>query len=401
MSLADLKKMMSKDMLGSVRDADGMMTEWRKIVTSMGDTIDTARMHEIHRALSYGDMSLAAYVMAISLTGEDLQKYQCKESLAHDVVVILEGIGQVKLASPWAAHEVKSTGAAATSSSQPARKSIMRELAADGSVKDSADLLKEAGFEAGQHVRRKADQESGEILSVEKGRVRLKQAGGDVVRVSMDGFLAGEWSVFIPKPEPHVIEDVFQYFPTQSPEYQKQKLLAELYLDMHELFEKHSQNPYLSKLRLLLKPRKAVEVTGTIPKQKLFLCPLSVQIKHSSKQPEDAMFQIGTPMADCYFWVQPYMQLPKAEGDAAGFLNPAFLVQGLTDAEALNMEVIHVKSTRNKGVLLPLLRNMNALHQGDTLFMQKQEKSVNVEPLKQDITPPRTRHSTKRPLEDP
>ena len=184
MSLADLKKMMSKDMLGSVRDADGMMTEWRKIVTSMGDTIDTARMHEIHRALSYGDMSLAAYVMGISLTGEDLQKYQCKESLAHDVVVILEGIGQVKLASPWAAHEVKSTAAAASSSSQPARKSIMRELAADGSVKDSADLLKEAGFEAGQHVRRKADQESGEILSVEKGRVRLKQAGGDVVRVT-------------------------------------------------------------------------------------------------------------------------------------------------------------------------------------------------------------------------
>ena len=125
--------------------------------------------------------------------------------------------------------------------------------------------------------------------------------------------------------------------PTQSPEYQKQKLLAELYLDMHELFEKHFQNPYLSKLRLLLKPRKAVEVTGAIPKQKLFLCPASVQIKHSSKQPEDAMFQIATPMADCYFWVQPYMQLPKAEGDVAGFLNPAFLVQGLTDADGLNM----------------------------------------------------------------
>ena len=110
----------------------------------------------------------------------------------------------------------------------------------------------------------------------------------------MDGFLAREWSVFKPKPELHVIEDVFQCFPTESPEYQKQKL-AELYLEMHELFEKHSQNPHLCKLRL---------------------CPASLQIKHSSKN----------PMADCYFWVQPYMQLPKAEGDP-GFLNPAFLVQ--------------------------------------------------------------------------
>ena len=394
-----LEKMMSKDMLGSVREADAIMTEWRSIVTSIGDT---AHMHEVHRALSYGDMSLAAYVMGISLTGEDLQKYKCKESLAHDVVVILQGIVQVPLTSPWAAHQVKPPAAPAGSSQPAARQSIMRELAADGSVKDSADLLKEAGFETGQHVRRKADQEYGEILSVEKGRVRLKQAGGDVVRVSMDGFLGGEWSVFTPKPEPHVIEDVFQYFPTESPEYHKQKMLAELYLDMHELFEKHAQNPHLCKLRLLLKPRKAVEVTGAIPKQKLCLCPASLQIKHSSKKPEDAMFQIGTPMADCYFWVQPYMQLPKAEGDP-GFLNPAFLVQGVTDSdlEGLNMEVIHVKSTRNKGVLLPLLRNMHALQQGDTLLMHKQGKSVDVEPLKQDVTPPKTLHSRKRPLDAP
>eukprot|EP00439_Symbiodinium_sp_Y106_P071585 s2379_g12.t3 len=283
-SQTDLKKMMSKDMLGSVREADAIMTEWRSIVTSIGDTAhmhevhralsygdmslaayvmgisltgEDLHMHEVHRALSYGDMSLAAYVMGISLTGEDLQKYKCKESLAHDVVVILQGIVQVPLASPWAAHQVKPPAApagykckeslahdvvvilqgivqvplaspwaahqvkppaapAGSPASQPApRQSIMRELAADGSVKDSADLLKEAGFEAGQHVRRKADQEYGEILSVDKGRVRLKQAGGDVVRVSMDGFLAGEWSVFTPKPEPHVIEDVFQYFPTE------------------------------------------------------------------------------------------------------------------------------------------------------------------------------------------
>ena len=80
----------------------------------------------------------------------------------------------------------------------------------------------------------------------------------------MDGFLAREWSVFKPKPELHVIEDVFQCFPTESPEYQKQKL-AELYLEMHELFEKHSQNPHLCKLRL---------------------CPASLQIKHSSKKPD-------------------------------------------------------------------------------------------------------------------
>lgn len=179
-------------MLGSVREADAIMTEWRSIVTSIGDT---AHMHEVHRALSYGDMSLAAYVMGISLTGEDLQKYKCKESLAHDVVVILQGIVQVPLTSPWAAHQVKPPAAPAGSSQPAARQSIMRELAADGSVKDSADLLKEAGFETGQHVRRKADQEYVDRVggqrpsSIEAGRRRCSQGihgrilGGGMVRV--------------------------------------------------------------------------------------------------------------------------------------------------------------------------------------------------------------------------
>ena len=52
-------------------------------------------------------------------------------------------------------------------------------------------------------------------------------------------------------------------------------------------------------------------------------------------------------------------------------------------------------------MLLPLLRNMHALKQGDTLLMHKQGKSADVEPLKQDVTPPKTRHCRKRPLEDP
>ena len=100
------------------------MTEWRSIVTSIGDT---AHMHEVHRALSYGDMSLAAYVMGICLTGEDLQKYKCKESLAHDVVVILQGIVQVPLASGWAAHQVKPPAVPAGSpASQPAPRQSIR-----------------------------------------------------------------------------------------------------------------------------------------------------------------------------------------------------------------------------------------------------------------------------------
>ncbi|CAE6971307.1 unnamed protein product [Symbiodinium sp. CCMP2592] len=392
---AECKKMLHKDSTASVKEADTIMSTWRKLVTALPDGAELLMKPEVQTCLSYGDMSLAAFTLNVMLPGEDLKKYKTSQSLAHDLVLILEGILKTDLNGPWAAHKVADSGEASGSKQVGAPMAIMRELSSDGSVKDSAVMMAESGFSVGQYVRRKADQETGQVTAIELGRVKLKQPSGSVVRVSIDSFLAGHWQVYTPKPEPQTVDDLSVYSPLNFPEYERQMLLACLYMDMHELMQKHDTNPMLQKLRVTLKPRKSVQATAFIPKNKLIMVPMGLTIKHGQKKPEDAIFDIITPMSDYFFWIVSFIQIPKAEGDA-GFINPAFLVQPLPVSDTWNCEVSHVKSNRDKKVQLPILKNTLDLQQDDVLYMPKAEKTVHVEALQVD-TPPRKRICSKKP----
>lgn len=393
---SECKKMLHKDSWSSVKEADSIMNTWRKLVTALPNGQELLMIPEVQTCMSYGDMSMAAYTLNVTLPGEDIKKYKTCQSLAHDLVLILEGILNQDLQSPWSAHQLTdSQGSSQSKDVGSQRPAIMRELSSDGSVKDSALMLKEAGFAVGQHVRRKADQETGMLMAMEQGRVKLKQPSGSIVRVSIDSFLAGHWQVFTPKPEPQTVEDLSLYSPANFPEYERQMLLACLYMDMHELMQKHETNPMLQKLKVTLKPRKSVEATAFIPRNKLIMVPMGLSIKHGQKKPEDAIFEIITPMSDYFFWIVSFIQIPKAEGDA-GFINPAFLVQPLPASDTWNCEVSHVKSTRDKKVQLPILKNTLDLQQDDVLYMPKPEKTVHVEALQAD-TPPRKRFCSKKP----
>ena len=138
-----------------------------------------------------------------------------------------------------------------------------RELNEDGSVKDSACLLNEAGFFVGSWVRRKADMESGNITAVQNGKVSLKQ-NERMIKVSLDAFLDGQWALFTPKAEPQVLEDVRAYSPNQFPGYTRQILIANCALDLSELYEKHQSSQSWDRLRVTLKPRKSVVATNFI-----------------------------------------------------------------------------------------------------------------------------------------
>ena len=396
MGPSDCKKMLHKDSWSSVKEADSIMNTWRKLVTALPNGQELLAIPEVQTCMSYGDMSMAAYTLNVSLPGEDVKKYKTCQSLAHDLVLILEGILNQELKSPWSAHQLTdSQGSSQSKDVGAQRPAIMRELSSDGSVKDSALMLQEAGFAVGQHVRRKADQETGMLMAMEHGRVKLRQPSGSIVRVSIDSFLAGHWQVFTPKPEPQTVEDLSLYSPAKFPEYERQMLLACLYMDMHELMKKHETNLMLQKLKVTLKPRKSVEATAFIPRNKLIMVPMGLSIKHGQKKPEDAIFHIITPMSDYFFWIVSFIQIPKAEGDA-GFINPAFLVQPLPVSDNWNCEVSHVKSTRDKKVQLPILKNTLDLQQDDVLHMPKPEKTVHVEALQAD-TPPRKRICSKKP----
>ena len=170
---ADCKRMLSKENAASVQAADAQMSTWRRLIEALPDGAKKLSSSNVQTALSLGDMSLAAYTLFLGIPGEDLKRYQCKEALAHDVVLILQGVLSFSMSSPWLAHATEPAKETETDSQKGIK--LMRELNEDGSVKDSACLLNEAGFFIGSWVRRKADMESGNITAAQNGKVSLKQ----------------------------------------------------------------------------------------------------------------------------------------------------------------------------------------------------------------------------------
>ena len=115
------------------------MNTWRKLVTALPNGQELLAIPEVQTCMSYGDMSMAAYTLNVSLPGEDVKKYKTCQSLAHDLVLILEGILNQELKSPWSAHQLTdSQGSSQSKDVGAQRPAIMRELSSDDSVKDSA-----------------------------------------------------------------------------------------------------------------------------------------------------------------------------------------------------------------------------------------------------------------------
>ena len=187
---------MCKELLPKVREADGMMCKWRELIP------DEKMSEAVVAGLNFADMQMAAYTLQVQIPGEDLKRYGSQAALAHDVVTILAGLSHTEISSPWLASAEPQSESKGDEQASKARPVLMRELNEDGSVKDCDVLLKELGFDVGVHVRRAADGEHGRIVSVEERRVRLQQASG-VSRVSVDGFVSGEWASYVPKAEAH------------------------------------------------------------------------------------------------------------------------------------------------------------------------------------------------------
>ena len=378
----DAKKMLSKDLVSKIRETEAIMCKLRELVP------EAQRSPGILMGLHFGEMQLAAYTLGVTIPGDDM-KYKDVNALAHDIVVILSGIGKMDIPSPWASSAQAADQATQDGGKAP-KKAIMRELNEDGSIKDCASMLSELGFEVGNFVRRSADGESGKILSVEDRTVRLQQSSG-VSRVSVDTFLSGEWSKYIPKADPQTLTDLMMYMPSANPEYKRQIMLANCCLDVCELNEKFEGHDMWKKLTIQIKPRKCIRATAFIGKGKLTVVPAGLQLKHSDKQPEDVLFPLIVP--DLHVWIPAVSVFPKQDTDP-GFVNPCFYVQPLNTEADCNMQLSYVKSSRTPGVKLPVLKNIHDLREGDTLYMFKPKKAVAVEALQS--SPPK-RQRTKGP----
>ena len=213
--------MISKETLPKVKESDSIMAKWRELVHGASASMPASLI----AGLNFADMQMAAFTLGITIPGEDLKRYKTAAALAHDIVLILQGISGVSLDSPWKAHAQAPDEEKSSSSSAAPKVVLMRELNEDGTVKDCESMLREMGYLIGSHVRRAADGEAGQIIAIQGRTVRLQQANG-VSKVSVDAFLSNEWSTFVPKAEVQTITDVMMYAPTSFPEFQRQTLLA-------------------------------------------------------------------------------------------------------------------------------------------------------------------------------
>ena len=395
----DIRRMLSKDVLPSVRESDNIMCTWRRLIEPHLPS-DPDQKKALDSVLSYGDMNLAAFTLSLTSVAADLQKYKSAEALAHDLVLVMKGLLGVDLVSPWEAHAGQKDDSQASqgekSSPSAAGSGMMRELHEDGSVKETSQLMAESGFQVGMHVKRKGDGECGCIQKILQGRVHLSKPDGTTGRLSVDSFLRGDWNQYTPKAQPELLEDLTVHKPQSFPDFQHAAMMADMILDLRDLLEKHHEHACHGKLHLQLKPRKVLLAAAFIGKNKLTLVPAGVQVKHGPKKPEDALFQIQAPTAGYYFWIQPLTVFPKVEGEA-GFVNPAFFVQPLAEEEAVNMDIVYVKGSRCRNVTYPVLRNTKDLQQGDVLYLQKNKAPVQLEPLQAD-SPPKKRLRSKGAL---
>ena len=199
--------MLHKDSWPSVKQADSIMSEWRKLVPTLPNGQELLMIPQVQTCMSYGDTLMGAYTLNVTLPGEGFKKYRTCQSLAHDVDLILDGILKAELNSPWSAHPVTDSQGSSQSKDVGAQRAIVRGLSPDATMKDSALMLTEAGLAVGQHVRRKADQESGMLVAIESGRVKLKQPSGSLARASIDSFLAGHWQSSLRLPRIGCIHD--------------------------------------------------------------------------------------------------------------------------------------------------------------------------------------------------
>lgn len=137
-------------MYPKVAEADGIMHTCREILEK--EHVDVQE-HKVNMILGCADMSLVACTLNIKVPGEKV--YKTTQGMAHDFVGIACGVLGKTFESPWKAWEEVDT-------SQPApavktsTSSMLREVKKDGSVHPEV-VLKEAGFEVGTSVKRKAD----------------------------------------------------------------------------------------------------------------------------------------------------------------------------------------------------------------------------------------------------
>ena len=357
LTVADAKKALGRDLYARVHEADAIMYTWREILENEGVDVQE---HRINMILGCADMSLVACTLNIKVAGEKV--YKTIQGMAHDFICIACGVLRKTIDSPWKAWEEVDT-------SQPAQavntssSSTLREINKDGTVHPEV-VLKEAGFEVGAPVKRKADNVLGTLQAVDAAGVVKILTGGKVAKTELTAFLDGQWVKYVPKPDAVAMEpsDFKAQRPLKQMEWSIFMAKTKIAMALDTLETKFDAQNY-DKLKVRIKPSKCLEATAAIPEKKVVLVPCTTNIKWKKDKPEDSSIAVATVKGiPGYFILTSQFALPK-DGEP-GFMPLYWLVTTSHKGSECNMSSVVQKAG---DVEISVFQNSCALAQGEKL----------------------------------
>ena len=163
----------------------------------------------------------------------------------------------------------------------------MREYNSDGTIGGKQQLVKELGFELGDHVTRSQDKIYARIVGLEDEFVVLKvdEAEEDAeiqpgeYRVPSTSFLKKEWKKYTPKKDPVLVEGHARHYGPFTRDFQHMLAKARVALALGDVCTKHKNAD--SDIELTIKPSKVVKSMKEFGIGKLVLAPATTKISMS------------------------------------------------------------------------------------------------------------------------
>jgi hypothetical protein len=244
-------------------------------------------------------------------------------------------------------------------------------------------MVRDAGFDVGMRVVRKADQCEAEIVRMLAEIVELKKEDGTLWQASAQAFVSGQWKRQPPKKDEVKISwtDVGDSLDFQAAVLRSRVLLA--------LQEQHASCKDSKKVEIFIRPVRDVQAQGphAVGKLRLPCTTTKVEIKPASHPPPANAICIGAArdfQEETLVYLMPAVTLPK-EGEAC--TSPVWMMKTTCDKDEGNMEILpkqlHKQKIRSP-VQAPYVSNFRKLAAGESLILYR-PGAVKPEPLVEEL----------------
>jgi hypothetical protein len=373
-TVGDIKKCGSKDVLPSVVIAESLMNELRRIVETEKISAIDAR-----DALGALDLQLAGFVI------DKYTKVGSVSQIAHQCILELRiKTTRKDIASPWEAEAMKhqdsqeSVASTKKKVTSTTAELVMRNLTADGKLNEPCLVVQEMGFAVAMCVQRKADKMVAHIEKMNSDGIVLRTGDGQVI-APIASFIRGDWKTHSVPDGPVEIESWQLYSPHVSKEFASLRMKAVIMEELCELTHKYSD--LMSSIKVFYKPKKFVVSTDKFAIGKLIVVPSTLKVESGSGSMVAHSVDLGM-IEEQRFWLCPTVNMPLRAGAVPAFIAPFWFIETVSEMKDANMEFTYLarKGSESK-FTVPVLKNTKAIKDGDRLCFYVPKVMPRVEEL--------------------